>query len=55
MNDKLLVSNVKERLPRYMWPDRYINIDKMPMNINGKIDRLKLKEMYTEGEYEKIN
>lgn len=55
VNDKLLVSNVKERLPRYMWPDRYINIDKMPMNMNGKIDRLKLKEMYTEGEYEKIN
>lgn len=29
-------------LPKYMIPTKYIHIDKMPMNPNGKIDRLKL-------------
>lgn len=29
-------------LPKYMIPSVYIRLDKMPMNTNGKIDRLKL-------------
>jgi amino acid adenylation domain-containing protein len=32
-------------LPRYMVPAAYIHVDSMPRNTNGKIDRLKLKEM----------
>jgi amino acid adenylation domain-containing protein len=31
-------------LPKYMIPIVYIRLDEMPRNINGKIDRLKLKE-----------
>jgi len=31
-------------LPKYMIPTQYIRIEKMPMNPNGKVDRLKLKE-----------
>ncbi len=30
-------------LPKYMLPTRYICLDEMPRNTNGKIDRLKLK------------
>ena len=31
-------------LPKYMIPTKYIRVDKMPMNANGKIDRLKLNQ-----------
>jgi len=31
-------------LPKYMIPTKYIRVDKMPMNTNGKIDRLKLNQ-----------
>jgi acyl-coenzyme A synthetase/AMP-(fatty) acid ligase len=29
-------------VPKYMIPTKYIRVEKMPMNPNGKIDRLKL-------------
>ena len=29
-------------LPKYMIPTKYVKVDSMPMNANGKIDRLKL-------------
>ncbi len=31
-------------LPKYMIPTNYIRLEKMPMNTNGKIDRLKLSK-----------
>ena len=31
------------RLPDYMLPQRYVHLSTMPMNLNGKIDRTKLK------------
>jgi amino acid adenylation domain-containing protein len=33
---------IGQSLPKYMIPTKYIRIDKMPMNPNGKIDRLLL-------------
>jgi D-alanine--poly(phosphoribitol) ligase subunit 1 len=30
-------------LPKYMIPTKWINIEQFPLNANGKIDRLKLK------------
>ncbi len=39
---------LKKRLPKYMLPARIIVIDKMPMNANGKIDRLQLKRLWDE-------
>jgi acyl-coenzyme A synthetase/AMP-(fatty) acid ligase len=33
---------IGQSLPKYMIPSKYIRIEKMPMNANGKIDRLKL-------------
>lgn len=35
-----------KKLPRYMLPNVYEKIDNMPLNLNGKIDRIKLKEDY---------
>ncbi len=37
------------RIPRYMMPNRYIFLESMPRNANGKIDRRGLKETYAEG------
>jgi D-alanine--poly(phosphoribitol) ligase subunit 1 len=36
---------LKSKLPYYMIPGRMINIDVLPLNTNGKIDRKKLKEL----------
>lgn len=33
---------VREKLPKYMFPSKYIRLDLMPHNANGKIDRKKL-------------
>lgn len=33
------------KLPKYMLPTKFILLDDMPLNINGKIDRNKLKEL----------
>ena len=35
--------HVKKLLPEYMLPERGIHLDAMPYNLNGKIDRNKLK------------
>lgn len=35
----------KEKLLPYMVPGEIVKLDRMPMNANGKIDRVKLKEM----------
>ncbi len=34
-----LTNYLRERLPNYMIPSKYIYLDKMPLNYNGKIDR----------------
>ena len=39
---------VCEKLVSYMRPNKIIKVSKMPYNANGKIDRVKLKEMYEE-------
>jgi amino acid adenylation domain-containing protein len=34
-----LVISLKEKLPRYMMPNRYEKLEKIPLTLNGKIDR----------------
>lgn len=43
---KQIVVSLSRLLPKYMWPDTYLRLDCMPMNLNGKIDRVKLKAEY---------
>ncbi len=38
-------ARIRKYLPEYMLPGKLIHIDIMPLNHNGKIDRIKLKEM----------
>ena len=41
-----LIQHLKNKLPAYMLPAKYIYMENMPLNQNGKIHRTKLKEMY---------
>ncbi len=44
-NTKYIKEKLKNALPNYMLPQRVIYLKDFPLNINGKIDRIKLKEM----------
>jgi len=44
-NEKSILAYCQKHLPDYMLPKRVYFIEEMPLNVNGKIDRLKLKEM----------
>ncbi|MCI9147189.1 MAG: amino acid adenylation domain-containing protein [Hungatella sp.] len=41
---KELSRGLSAKLPKYMMPNRYVYLEEMPRNANGKIDRKKLKE-----------
>ena len=43
---ELLARQLKEHLPAYMWPGKYMHLKQMPYNANGKIDRAKLFDTY---------
>jgi len=36
-------------LPTYMLPSRWMSIDELPKNANGKVDRNRLRELFGEG------
>lgn len=40
-----LTEKLKDMVPQYMFPDKMVRVEKMPLNGNGKIDRVLLKEM----------
>ncbi len=42
--DKALRKALAQKVPSYMIPEKYINLQVMPQNANGKIDRLALKK-----------
>ena len=35
---------ISRLVPDYMLPDKVVHVEKMPINANGKIDRVKLRE-----------
>lgn len=45
---KELIVHLKNNLPTYMIPSKYIFFKDMPLNQNGKIHRAKLKEIYSQ-------
>ena len=46
--EKDIVNIVKDKLPKYMFPNLVFLLSRMPYNSNGKIDRLELMRMYEE-------
>ena len=50
---KDVVSIFKDKLPRYMIPNKVEKLDQMPLTANGKIDRVFLKNKYQETKKEK--
>ena len=45
---KEIVKELSQKLPKYMWPNIYERRDVLPLNKNGKIDRVKLKKEWCE-------
>lgn len=41
---KTIIEDLKNRIPSYMVPNKVTIMDNLPLNANGKIDRVKLKE-----------
>lgn len=40
-----IIEKIAELVPEYMFPNKVVSLDNMPINANGKIDRVKLKEL----------
>ena len=45
-NELDIVNNIKQKIPKYMFPNIIILKENLPYNMNGKIDRLELKKIY---------
>jgi len=43
LDRKEILTELKGKLPQYMLPSHYKKMDEMPLTLNGKIDRVKLK------------
>ncbi len=50
IDSRTISGRISERIPRYMMPNRYIRLEQMPRNENGKADRRGLKETYARSE-----
>lgn len=47
---KYIMNEMKDKFPKYMFPNIFIPMEVMPYNLNGKIDRTLLKNKYKSGE-----
>lgn len=45
VDSKKVKKEIKKKIPKYMIPNRYILMEEMPLNLNGKIDREQLRKM----------
>lgn len=48
-NKEAIKEKLKDAIPYYMMPDFYLNLEKLPKNSNGKIDKVKIREKINEG------
>lgn len=46
VDKRTLTLALKKRLPRYMLPNAIMPLDTLPLTANGKMDRLKMQEIY---------
>lgn len=45
--DKEIMLALSHCLPKYMWPNRYVHMNELPMSKNAKINRTLLREKYS--------
>ena len=43
---KRIAADLQKYLPKYMCPNRYRCLERLPLNKNGKIDRQRIREEY---------
>lgn len=55
IDKRTLTKKLKEQLPRYMIPNVMIQLDRLPLTANGKMNRLEMKEIYQKYKSEKEN
>lgn len=48
-NKEAIMEDLKDSIPYYMMPDVFLNLDTLPKNQNGKIDKVKIIEKINEG------
>ena len=48
-DNKYILGELKQRLPKFMFPNILIKMEELPYNLNGKIDRTRIKAEYAEG------
>ena len=48
-NELDIINLVKDKLPKYMFPNESLHVAALPYNMNGKIDRIELKRLYQNG------
>lgn len=53
MEMKELVTILRDKLPRYMIPNKVIKLETMPLTANGKLDRVSLKNQFEAQKKEK--
>jgi acyl-coenzyme A synthetase/AMP-(fatty) acid ligase len=46
---RALIDEMKKKVPEFMVPNVFSQVDEMPLTKNGKIDRNYLKELYQTG------
>lgn len=46
---KEIAGALQETLPKYMCPNKYVYLEKIPLNKNGKLDRKALRAQYIDG------
>lgn len=44
VNKETVMKKLEAMVPEYMVPNKFVSVEKMPMNVNGKIDRVKLRD-----------
>lgn len=47
-NTRDIINLIKEKVPVYMFPEEIVYLQSMPYNMNGKIDRIALRQLYEE-------
>ncbi len=51
LSSRDILLNLAQYLPKYMFPNKLIKLDEMPMSKHGKMDRVLLKNNYFENKY----